>query len=583
MKRTNDTVVRKTFRGVLIAQLFSFLAQFVAVVVDGVVIGKCLGADSLAAFGFASTIVSVITALAGFCMTGVSILCARSIGDAQKNSQESVFSSSMVFAAVLSVVLTAAIMGFADTWASLAGAKGGLIPLTANYTRGFGLRIIPAVMVTTLYPIMQLEGDKTRMMVSFTAMSVVDIILDLVNGYVVHGGIFGMGVATSVSSLVAMLILLGHFIGKDTAFRFRLSSFRMAYIPEILVFGYMYLVKQLLITLLTFVYNNFLLSQYGSDMVAAYTAIVSAGSLFLCVGMAMGNTVSVLTGVYAGEEDNTSIQKMMRVAFSDSFLVNGILTVAAIALARPLVSAYFSQSGELLSAVALGFRIYILLMAFRSANLCIRGYYQSMKMQKLTFCFSVLQTFVCPLLAMLLLSRVFGILGVWMSFVVGELLAIVLLGIFAGIRSKGEPDFMNRLLFLPEDFGGEIGETMERSLTSMEQVMEFVHEIPDFCKKQGASDKQANEVALAVEELAGNIIRYGFVDGKNHSIEAKVAKKDSEWILRLRDDCDHFNPVKYMEEHESSLEHVGIRMIAKQAKDIQYMNTLNMNNLIIRV
>ena len=78
--------------------------------------------------------------------------------------------------------------------------------MTANYTRGFGLRIIPAVMVTTLYPIMQLEGDKTRMMVSFTAMSVVDIILDLVNGYVVHGGIFGMGVATSVSSLVAMLI-----------------------------------------------------------------------------------------------------------------------------------------------------------------------------------------------------------------------------------------------------------------------------------------------------------------------------------------------------------------------------------------
>ncbi|MBE5906572.1 MAG: hypothetical protein E7277_07250, partial [Lachnospiraceae bacterium] len=510
-------------------------------------------------------------------------ICARSIGDTEHNSQGSVFTSSMVFSGTLAIILTVAIVCFSKSWAALAGAKGVLLGLTSDYIIGYGLGIIPATMVTSLYPIMQLEGDKNRMMLSFTAMSIVDIILDIVNGYVVHGGILGMGLATSISAVAAMVILLGHFIGKETIFRFRLSTFRMSYIPEIISLGYMYIIKQLLITLLTYVYNNYLQARYGADMVAAYTAIVSAGSLYLCVGMAMGNTVSVLTGVYAGEEDKTSIQRMMRVAAGDSLLVNGILTVVAIFMAAPLVSAYFSESGALLKAAILGFRIYITLMAFRSLNLCIRGFYQSMKMQKLTFVFSVFQTFLCPLIMLFVLDNLFGIKGVWMSFVAGEVLAFVLLCIFSTVASKSKEGLVDKLLFLPKEFGGDVSCMIERTLISMEQVMDFVHTIPDFCIENGSSKDKANEVALAIEELAGNIIRYGFVDGKHHGIEAKVMKKNEDWILRLRDDCVHFNPVKYVEEQDADVEHVGIRMIVKRAKDIQYTNTLNMNNLLIRI
>ena len=581
-KKDDLRIVKRTFRGVCIAQFFSFLAQFVAVVVDGVVIGKCLGSDNLAAFGFASPIVSVVTAFVGFAMTGISIICARCLGDTDKKKQESIFTTCMIFAMLLGIILTIIVVIFSGNWAAVAGAKGDVRTLTAEYIRGYGLSIFPTVMTASLFPIMQLDGDKNRMTYSFIAMAVVDIILDIVNGFLIHGGIFGMGIATAVSEVASMLILLGHFIGRDTVFKFRLSSFKAVYIPEIIVLGYMYIVKQLLSALLVFIYNNYLQSRYGGDLVAAYTSIVSAGRLFLCVGMAIGNTVSVLSGVYAGEQDTSSLKKLMKVSFLYSVTINGVLTVLAIAVASPLITAYFKESGPLLDTAIMGFRIYIAVMIFHSINLSLRGYYQSMKMQAITFWFNFLQNFACALAAMLILDNLLGIYGVWISSAAGEALAFLLITIYSMAKGKERHGFFEKIMFIPKEYESSNEDTIERTLASMDSVMDFVHELPALCIEKGATEKQSNDIALAVEELAGNIVRYGFADKKEHCIEVRVIKKDDEWLIRLRDDCLKFNPTKYLDADDSTA-HTGIKMVAKRAKDFSYMNTLNMNNLVVKV
>ena len=85
-----------------------------------------------------------------------------------------------------------------------------------------------------------------------------------------------------------------------------------------------------------------------------------------------------------------------------------------------------------------------------------------------------------------------------------------------------------------------------------------------------------------MEELAGNVIRHGFTDGKNHNIDIRVTHKD-DWLIRIKDDCGCFDPVAFVEEDPNPDDHYGIRMIMRQAKSVQYMSTLELNNLIIRI
>ena len=51
-------------------------------------------------------------------------------------------------------------------------------------------------------------------------MTAVDIILDNYGVYVFHAGIFGIGIASGLSYLVAMLVCIGFFLRKDCLFKF---------------------------------------------------------------------------------------------------------------------------------------------------------------------------------------------------------------------------------------------------------------------------------------------------------------------------------------------------------------------------
>ena len=102
-------------------------------------------------------------------------------------------------------------------------------------------------------------------------------------------------------------------------------------------------------------------------------------------------------------------------------------------------------------------------------------------------------------------------------------------------------------------------------------------------KKHGSGNRIATYASLAVEELAGNVIKYGFSDGNPHHISVKLKKDGDQWILRLRDDCPGFDPVVYARNitPEQKESHYGIRMIYSLADEVTYLNTLSLNNLII--
>ena len=90
-------------------------------------------------------------------------------------------------------------------------------------------------------------------------------------------------------------------------------------------------------------------------------------------------------------------------------------------------------------------------------------------------------------------------------------------------------------------------------------------------------------IALAIEEMTNNIITYGFSDGKSHSIDIRIIKNSDSILLRIRDNCRNFDPVKYLELHQEDdpFSHIGIRMVMKLVKDARYETSLGLNNLVL--
>ena len=92
-------------------------------------------------------------------------------------------------------------------------------------------------------------------------------------------------------------------------------------------------------------------------------------------------------------------------------------------------------------------------------------------------------------------------------------------------------------------------------------------------------------LGLFVEELSANIVQYGFADGKSHSIDVRVLKNDDAWTLRVRDDCKRFDPVEWIKLHENDdkTKNIGIRMVCGMAKNVQYLSTMELNNITLSI
>ena len=136
---------------------------------------------------------------------------------------------------------------------------------------------------------------------------------------------------------------------------------------------------------------------------------------------------------------------------------------------------------------------------------------------------------------------------------------------------------------LSDSFGVKSEDCFEATIGKREEVVEVSKQAYDFCIEHGLGKKTAHIIALSSEEMANNVVVYGFKGRRDHNIDIRVMIKNGSPVLRIRDNCEHFDPVHFLELHKADgpEEHIGIRMIMKLVKNANYVNSLGLNNLTL--
>ena len=587
MKNTRQTaIISNVFKSMFGVQIMTMLTGIVGSVVDGMVTGRFLGENAMAAFGFTTSVSLAVAIVGGIVSTGTSVVCGKSIGEgrieATRNSFYACFSAALAFSTVLAVIIIA----LAPLAARLMGAQGELVLLAADYIRGYGIACPGIIFVAFLMPVMQMDGEMKRLVLAVAVMTAGDIIADLLNVLVFHGGMFGMALATAVSYYLALLCLLPHFTKKDIIFNRPLIAFDGRIVGEMCKNGMPTAITQLGRLLLTFTLNRYLMQLGGGSAVAAQAVIMSVGNLCLVPGTALASGVQVVSGVLSGEEDRVGILRLMRTAMRYNAAVNGACMLLFLIFARPVVSMFYKGGMPAADMAVTGFRFFALCMIFSAVNLVFRSYCQGSGQTNKAYVITICDCFVCPLLMALVLGTLFGVPAVWLCYVLGEgLTSVVMLSLFR-IKNKDRHGLEGFVPF-SESFGAGITAAFEYDLSKKDigEAVSVSQKIASFCAENGANRRISFLVGLAAEEAIGNVIEHGFSDGKAHSVEVRVLKKDGAWMLRIRDDCSLFDPKKYLEQYTSDdpSANIGLKLLREIASEMTYVNALQLNNLMIKV
>ncbi len=105
----------------------------------------------------------------------------------------------------------------------------------------------------------------------------------------------------------------------------------------------------------------------------------------------------------------------------------------------------------------------------------------------------------------------------------------------------------------------------------------------DYCLAHGVTNRLSMYTGLCIEEMCVYIVEYGFADKKKHAADVRLFCKQNEIVIRIRDDGASFDASEFSALAKSSelAKHIGIRMIYSLAKDVNYTNSMSLNNLVL--
>ena len=591
LNSTNNSVVRKVYLQSLGAYILSDIAYTSGPLVDGIVTGNFLGVQAVASSCLVMPAVLVFTFMSGILSKGSRSIYTSLLGRGKLDEANSVFTLANTLSVIVSLVIAAAGMLFADQIMHFLGASGQNAHLArygADYLRGYlpGLVFLNSAKLISDY--MTIDSDYSRNFYAVTAMTVVNIAGDFLTVLFTDWGMFGLGLATSISEVAYIAVIALHFTRKNRLlhFTFRGSGNLFRTISRMFREGAMLSISKIGKAAANILTNHIIAFYAVSSALAVYSVQKQVMDLFGSLYLGSADTILVMSSVYYGEEDKFSLDQLQVFSMRTGIILASLCSAVIFVFSEFFAGMYIGRAdSEALAMASEAVKCAALTLLLNVYIYILLNYMQGVKKFRAANLYTIMLQVIVPLISLLVMIKIAGVRGVWWALPVSSLLLAVL-GTMYISRQYGEKFSIKRLLLSPK-FWEEEGKELELIADSMLEVSGMAGISMMFCEENGFSKRASMILSLCIEEMGRNIIQYGFSDGKEHYIYLRILAKAGEVILRIRDDCKPFNPLERyrmtIQDEKDSAKNVGIRLVMKLSSEVQYLSTFGNNNLIIRI
>ena len=582
-------MIGKLFRQMTNAQILSAAASTVCLMIDSIIIGRFFAVEGMSAYGISSPLIFIFTAIGMMMVNGVQVILGKLMGKGDIESANSCYVTSIIFclgigALCILIIFFAGNPIFMLLGAGEASETNTVFMMTRDFLRGYLLGAPFYLLNQIAIAYLQSMGNRSVLLYATIVMSVTDILMDLACVFIFHNGMFGIGLASSISFLAAFLTVLGSFLKPDCMFRFHLKDVRFSYIPSIVGNGSPVLLNQVFYTVRTFLMNHILLSIADNTAVAVFAVFNTIGNMIFSIAVGSGTVTLMLSSIFFNEEDRSSLLSLLQVMFKHvTMLLSAVILFAEI-LAPWLIQLFLSNDPAILTIAVPGLRIFLIGTFINCLDDVIKNFYQGIGHPVLTNVIAVLQSLGWMIPAVYLFSRLFGLTGFWVGIVAGYFFTMLTICVIVW-HKFGQVSFSAEAFsYLDPNFGAKPENLIELSVRDIDETVAASQSLIGFCRQKGIEAKTATFIGLCVEEITSNIIRHGFTEkNQSYNVDVRLVLDEKKRVLRIRDNCANFDPTKYIELHQDDdpAAHIGLRMVMKMVREANYINTLGLNNLTL--
>lgn len=424
----SHSFIKRYYKFVLpnIFAMLSISAYFLA---DTYFISAAVGPDGLTALNLVLPVYSLIMGLG--LMIGVGGATRFRILLSNGSSEcGSYFGNAIFYTFLLSLPFLVVGCFYPDEMVVLLGADASILGPASDYSSIFML-FTPFFMwnhVCNCFT--RNDGAPNVAMVATIVSSLFNIVFDYILMYPLGMGMAGAAWATALSPIVAILINLTHILSKKSSISLRHTSLSIVKCLHACQLGVAALIGELALGITTLVFNFLILNLAGNIGVAAYGVIANIAYVANAIYNGLSQGAQPLFSQYYGERSWPKLSHSLRLTFINGFAIALIMVAITFFWADPIVAIFNSHNNAPMQDLAThGIRLYFTGYLLASINIAATSYLAATTAARWATATSFMRGAGATIPCALLLSYLFGMTGVWLTFATAEAVTLILVAI----------------------------------------------------------------------------------------------------------------------------------------------------------
>jgi Na+-driven multidrug efflux pump len=314
-----------------------------------------------------------------------------------------------------------------ETVLYLFGADEKLSKIAIEYLSVM-LIFIPFLMIgIVLDYFVRIDNRPNLSFIALLSSAVINFVLDWLLIVYLEKGIFGAALATGISQLALLVILLPHFFSKKATLRFVKPLGSYVEIIKACYNGASEFVNEISIAIMTLIFNYIMIKKFGVEGIAAFTVIEYLLFIGIMISIGISDSLQPIISKNFGAKEHKRIDEFLKLAFISTSLVGVAMIVFIIFIPDTLANIFLEDTNLKTKQLVLNFATFIwIIFLFDGINLVISSYLTAIHKPLASMIIALSRSFVFPVLFIFTLPFLFDAQGIFLAIPMAEAITFVI-------------------------------------------------------------------------------------------------------------------------------------------------------------
>ena len=398
----------------MITMAFGALYQ----IADGLFVGRFIGGDALAAVNLIMPIIMIVFGFANLIATGASVRIAVLLGEKNREESSRVFTFTLKVIFLISCLLGVLGLLFAEAFVRFLapGATEQAIEYGITYTRVYAA-FAPLLLIyhaTDNY--LRVCGKEKISMWLSVGTQAFNIVLDVILIVFLGQGVWAAAFTSCLAMALGSVITLFMFRKKRMDLYYSKGRIKRTVFLRILANGSSEFFSSISMSIMSIVFNFFLLKYGGTTAVAAFSVIMYVDSIVGMLVFGMSDSLQPAISYCYG----AGLMDKVKAIFRRVILGAVVLSAASLLFmffAGQYVAPLFvkPEDTELLKVSIIGMKLFSFSYLTGWVDMCFSSYFTALERPARSMLVSFFGTLIFPIVALFTMAPFLELNGVWLS------------------------------------------------------------------------------------------------------------------------------------------------------------------------